>query len=91
MEQKLLGDHHPNVANTLFGLAALYHTMERNSESLNLMHRAISIYKQTFGSNHPTTKAAQSWLLTISETSEKGKERKKKGKREKGGFGFRNR
>ena len=91
MRQKLLGDHHPDVANNLFYLAQLYNTMERNSESLNLMHRAISIFKLTLGSNHPSTKAAQSWLSTISEASEKGKERKKKGKREKGGFGLRNR
>ena len=91
MRQKLLGDHHPDVATNLFNLARLYNTMERNSEMLNLMHRAISIYKQTLGSNHPTTKAAQSWLSTISEASEKGKERMKKGKREKGGFGLRNR
>jgi tetratricopeptide (TPR) repeat protein len=85
MKQKLLGDQHPDVANKLFNLADLYHTMERNSESLKLMHRVILIYKQTFGSNHPTTKAAQSWLLTISETNEKGKEKKEKKK--KGGFG----
>jgi len=91
IRQKLLGDHHPDVAGSLFNLAKLYRTMERNSESMNLIQRAISIYKQTLGSNHPLTKAAQSWLSTISETSEKGKERKKKGKREKGGFGFRDR
>jgi tetratricopeptide (TPR) repeat protein len=89
LRRELLGNLHPDIADSLYNLAVLYHNIQRPSEALDLIQRAISIYKQTLGSNHPTTKAAQSWVSTISATSEKGKESKKKEKRDKGGFGVR--
>jgi Tetratricopeptide repeat len=46
-------------------LAALYYQTERSGQALPLIQRAIQIYTQTLGADHPHTQAAQSWLQPI--------------------------
>ena len=62
-----LGENHPDVAGSLFNLAAFYHNTQRSTEALETSQRAIQIYTQTLCSNHPTTQAALSWLQLIRE------------------------
>ncbi|MFM8759058.1 MAG: tetratricopeptide repeat protein, partial [Methylophilaceae bacterium] len=44
---------------------ALYHNTQRHSEALQSIQRAIQIYEQKLGAEHPTTQNAIGWLQTI--------------------------
>jgi len=46
-------------------MAVLYHKMERPSQALTLIQRAVQIYEQTLTPDHPTTHSAYSWLRAI--------------------------
>jgi hypothetical protein len=51
-------------------LAALYHSTQRHPEALKSIQRAIQIYEQKLGAEHPTTQNALAGLQVI---KEKGK------------------
>ncbi|MEC4805322.1 MAG: CHAT domain-containing tetratricopeptide repeat protein, partial [Jaaginema sp. PMC 1080.18] len=51
--EQRLGNNHPNVANSLNGLAELYRNMGNYREAKSLYQRAIAIYEQRLGNNHP--------------------------------------
>jgi tetratricopeptide (TPR) repeat protein len=65
IREQQLGADHPDVANSLFNLADLYHNTQRHPEALQSIQRAIQIYEQKLGTEHPTTQNAISWLQTI--------------------------
>ncbi|MDD1434838.1 tetratricopeptide repeat protein [Dolichospermum sp. ST_sed6] len=65
LRRELLGDRHPDVADSLSNLAALYYNTQRYSEALQSIQLAIQIYEQTLGTDHPTTQNALGWLQLI--------------------------
>jgi tetratricopeptide (TPR) repeat protein len=50
-----------HTANSLNGLAAIYLVQEKYTEAEPLMKRALSIYKQNFGTTHPSTRTTQAY------------------------------
>jgi hypothetical protein len=62
---EILGDGHPDIAASFFNLAALYYKTQRYSKAMQSIQLAVQIYKQILGTDHPTTKAALSWLQAI--------------------------
>jgi len=65
IRERQLGSDHPDVANSLFNLAALYHNTQRYPQALQSIQRAIQIYEQKLGTEHPETQKALGWLQTI--------------------------
>ncbi len=65
-----LGADHPHTAGSLFGLAALYDSMQRYSEALSLIQRTIQIYEKTLGNDHPRAQRAYSWLQKIEQAND---------------------
>ena len=63
--ERQLGADHPDVANSLLNLAALYHNTQRHSQALQSIQRAIQIREQKLGTEHPDTQNALSWLQAI--------------------------
>ena len=55
ISKKLLGEEHPNIANSLNKLALLYHVQGKYSEAESLYLEALEISKKTLGNNHPNT------------------------------------
>ncbi len=49
----------------MFNLAALYHHTQRHPQSLQSIQRAIEIYTQKLGTEHPETQNALGWLQLI--------------------------
>jgi CHAT domain-containing protein/Tfp pilus assembly protein PilF len=52
MREKALGPNHPDVAQSLYNLAALYGEQLRYSEAEPLYKRALAIYGKALGSDH---------------------------------------
>ncbi|TYQ24808.1 tetratricopeptide repeat protein [Pseudanabaena sp. UWO311] len=71
IRERQLGTDHPNVAASLFNLAALYQNKntQRHPEALQSIQRTIQIYERKLGTEHPNTQAALSWLQAIREAS----------------------
>jgi len=65
IRERQLGADHPDVANSLLNLAALYQNTQRHTEALQSIQRAVQIYTQKLGTEHPETQNALSWLQTI--------------------------
>ena len=63
--QKLLGDSHPKVANSLNNLAALYRAMGRYSDAEPLYGRSLHIYETHLGANHPYTATSLNNLAAL--------------------------
>jgi tetratricopeptide (TPR) repeat protein len=55
MRQKLLGEEHPDVADSLNNLAALYYAMGRYEEAIVYFQSAIALAQKVLGDNHPYT------------------------------------
>ncbi|MEH2024527.1 tetratricopeptide repeat protein, partial [Nostoc sp.] len=55
LRKRLLGDNHPDVANSLNNLAGLYKSTRRYSEAEPLYQQALAICEQTLGVGHPDT------------------------------------
>nr|MDZ8043395.1 tetratricopeptide repeat protein [Nostoc sp. DedQUE02] len=55
MRKRLLGDEHPDIANSLNNLAVLYNLQGRYSEAEPLYIEALEIAEQRLGANHPNT------------------------------------
>ncbi len=60
--RELLGERHPEVAQSLVSLGGLRYNQGRYPEALGLLLEAESIRLDTLGVNHPRTKALQRWL-----------------------------
>jgi len=58
------------VATSLNNLAALYHDTQRPAEALQAIQRAVEIYQQTLGIEHPDTQNALGVLQIIREAAE---------------------
>ena len=56
LRKRLLGEEHPDVAQSLNNLAGLYRNQGRYSEAEPLYQEAIIIATKTLGENHPNTK-----------------------------------
>eukprot|EP00959_Pyramimonas_sp_CCMP1952_P448664 9394841-Pyramimonas_sp.AAC.1 len=56
------GEDHPNVADSLNNLAALYYNTERYREARPLFERALAIRQKVLGEEHPHTKTTLYWL-----------------------------
>ena len=65
IRERQLGADHPDVAQSLNNLAALYHNTQRHPQALQSIQRAIQIYEQKLGTEHPDTQNALGWLQTI--------------------------
>ncbi|MDB9506568.1 CHAT domain-containing protein, partial [Microcystis aeruginosa CS-338/01] len=55
ISKQQLGDNHPDTAQSLNNLAALYRVQGRYSEAEPLYKQALAIRKQQLGDNHPDT------------------------------------
>jgi tetratricopeptide (TPR) repeat protein len=53
IREQQLGADHPDTAGSLLNMAALYYKMERYSQALPLIQRAVKIYEQTLNPDHP--------------------------------------
>jgi tetratricopeptide (TPR) repeat protein len=53
--QRLLGDNHPDVAQSLNNLAKLYYSQGRYDQAEPLYLQALNIFEQSLGANHPNT------------------------------------
>ncbi len=55
MRKKLLGEYHPNVAQSLHNLVKLYRIQGRYSKAEPLSQKALKIAEAKLGTNHPNT------------------------------------
>jgi tetratricopeptide (TPR) repeat protein len=55
LRQKLLGDDHPDVAESLNNLAGLYESQGKYKEAEPLYQQALNIFEQRLGVDHPHT------------------------------------
>jgi tetratricopeptide (TPR) repeat protein len=55
LSQKLLGDDHPHVAQSLNNLAGLYYSQGKYKEAEPLYQQALNILEQRLGVDHPNT------------------------------------
>jgi tetratricopeptide (TPR) repeat protein len=55
LRQKLLGDDHPDVAQSLNNLAGLYDSQGKYNEAEPLYQQALNIFEQRLGVDHPHT------------------------------------
>jgi tetratricopeptide (TPR) repeat protein len=67
MRKRLLGEDHPNVANSLNNLASLYKSQGRFSEAEPLYQQALAMSKKFLGEEHPDTKIAKDNLRILTE------------------------
>jgi tetratricopeptide (TPR) repeat protein len=54
-----LGELHPSTATSLNNLASLYQAQGKYEQAEPLYERALAIYTQAFGLQHPGTKTIQ--------------------------------
>jgi tetratricopeptide (TPR) repeat protein len=59
VRRQVLGEQHPDFANSLNNLAFLYDTVGRYEEAEPLYRQAIEIAVQTLGPSHPHTKTCR--------------------------------
>ena len=55
MREQLLGVSHPDIAGSLYNLAVLYKFQGKYVEAESFYQRALSMYVQHLGSEHPKT------------------------------------
>ena len=53
IREKSLGPDHPDVANSLNGLAALLNDTDRRAEAEPLFRRALAIWEKSLSPDHP--------------------------------------
>ncbi len=53
MTKKAFGPDHPDVAQALNNLAALYARQGRNAEAERLFKQSVATFEKTLGPNHP--------------------------------------
>ncbi|TYT69811.1 tetratricopeptide repeat protein, partial [Microcystis aeruginosa] len=70
--EQLLQENHPDVATSLNNLAELYKYQGRYAEAEPLYVRAIAIYQERLGENHPHTQTVrQNFMILLSRLSDK--------------------
>jgi Tetratricopeptide repeat len=60
------GHDHPNVARDLNNLAGLLLATNRRKEAKPLLRRALSIFRRSFGRDHPSTIMVRTNLSNLS-------------------------
>jgi Tetratricopeptide repeat len=65
IKEQQLGVDHPAVALSLWSIAALYYSMNHLDEAKPLITRAVSIFEQRLGDQHPDTLSARQWWQLI--------------------------
>jgi tetratricopeptide (TPR) repeat protein len=71
LRKDLLGDRHPDVANSLNNLAALYCYQNRFTEAEPLLLQALEIRQQVLGNTHPHTLNTQQSLENLRQAMKK--------------------
>jgi len=74
IEEKALGEDHPNVASDLYSLADLYNTQGRYAEAEPLYTRALVIWEKTLGPDHPSVATVLRGLATLYRKTDRAKE-----------------
>ncbi len=65
IREKALGSDHPDVAQALNNLAALFRDQGRYAEAEPLLKRALAIYEKALGPDHPDVAQALNNLATL--------------------------
>ena len=65
LDQRLLGEEHPNFAGDLNNLAALYYAQGQSSKAEPLLVQAVKIRQRHLGSNHPDTVNSLNGLVMV--------------------------
>ncbi|WP_254712458.1 tetratricopeptide repeat protein [Leptolyngbya iicbica] len=65
LREQQLGADHPSVAISLWNIAALYLSMGRLEDAKPIITRAVQIFEQRLGSDHPYTVGARQWWQKI--------------------------
>ncbi|MGK7935249.1 MAG: tetratricopeptide repeat protein [Xenococcaceae cyanobacterium] len=68
IRKKVLGDNHPDVAESLNNLAVLYESQGRYTEAEPLYQQALTIRKQQLGDNHPDVAESLNNLAVLYES-----------------------
>jgi tetratricopeptide (TPR) repeat protein len=74
MCEHVLGPEHPDTAQTLGNLAALYHDQGKYELAAPLFQRAMAIYEQKLGADHPsTTRVRENYANLVQKMKQKTK------------------
>ncbi|MGB2926365.1 MAG: tetratricopeptide repeat protein, partial [Limnothrix sp.] len=65
MRKELLGDRHPDVAQSLNNIAGLYYNQEKYAEAMPLFEQALDICLEVLGVNHPHTKSVMKSIANV--------------------------
>ena len=77
IQQKVLGENHPETAVTYSSLAVLYEEQGRYQEAEDFCLKVISIREKILGENHPDTKVCYQFLMILYQQQGKKKEAEK--------------
>ncbi|PID48664.1 MAG: hypothetical protein CR991_10580, partial [Proteobacteria bacterium] len=64
-QERVLGQEHPDVAQTLNNLGIVYLGMDQYNESAAYLKRALSIYELKLGAEHPDTQNTKRSLAAV--------------------------
>ncbi|ELS03565.1 tetratricopeptide repeat protein [Xenococcus sp. PCC 7305] len=67
--KKHLGEKHPDVANSLNGLAGLYQKQRKYTEAEHLYLQALEIVEKALGKDHPNTQIVRENYKRLKERS----------------------
>ncbi|HLK54952.1 MAG TPA: tetratricopeptide repeat protein, partial [Chthonomonadaceae bacterium] len=65
IREKVLGEVHPDTAQSLNNLAGLYEAQSRYAQAKSLYVRALAIYDKTLGPNHQRTQTTRGNLSRV--------------------------
>lgn len=62
LRKRIMGENHPDYAQSLFWLSYLYKSQGKYDEAELLYTQALEIYEQRLGINHPHTNICRQYL-----------------------------
>jgi tetratricopeptide (TPR) repeat protein/transcriptional regulator with XRE-family HTH domain len=65
IREQTLGPEHPQIANSLYGLAALYQRLGKYEQAESLFQRVLQLREQTLGPEHPQVATSLHGLATL--------------------------
>ena len=65
IREQVLGEQHPDTAQTLSNLAYLYHHQDQFEEAMHFLQRSLSIRQQVLGMEHPDTATSLNALALL--------------------------
>ena len=71
IRKKVLGEEHPNVAESLNNLAQLLNAQGKPREALEIMKQVLETRKKVFGADHPNVKDAEYAVAFLTEQVQK--------------------